>query len=528
MPRGWRADRVDSSRDASVAAMPPAPQPAPTGAMPSEMPECWICRDAASPEPLVRPCRCRGSMAGVHASCVEAWVHSHRLATEDPPCCPVCRMPYNGVEHRPGAKVLAGSLARVFLRQALLSAVEALRFTLLGVVLVQYGPVGVGEEGLPVDIRLASPRWIFARHGTAASRLRLRCLANVALGVFLVHKLAVLTAPVPRSRAMQRLLATDDHWALARHIAELGASIVLLGARCLSGELPSAYLAPVLVTVAVPALQLLVPCITAVSLEEVSQFLACLACAPVRCVVEMLFLARRAWRHRRRLSNLLDGSAHLILALLAGVLCSVCRSRRRVTHFLGLHASFLAFGIFERLAVRRLRWRPGSAWWCAALVAVEATSLALQRRWLKLLLLLVAIRSLQRAVASPVVHPIFHGQLWWCALIVVQDLASLIIWELQGGPPRATGGDDAVIVSWLTLLVGLACAVNWGRCVRTYAALQRRNARFVLCTNAGSPSAAGAAANDAGLLASASGVARPSTGGSGGDHDPNTAEGDIV
>ena len=29
-------------------------------------------------EPLVQPCQCRGSMGGVHASCVEAWVEYHR------------------------------------------------------------------------------------------------------------------------------------------------------------------------------------------------------------------------------------------------------------------------------------------------------------------------------------------------------------------------------------------------------------------------------------------------------------------
>eukprot|EP00435_Cladocopium_sp_Y103_P002623 s2496_g1.t1 len=28
---------------------------------------CWICRDPDRQEPLVAPCRCRGSMRGVHA-----------------------------------------------------------------------------------------------------------------------------------------------------------------------------------------------------------------------------------------------------------------------------------------------------------------------------------------------------------------------------------------------------------------------------------------------------------------------------
>ena len=36
-----------------------------------EQGECWICCDATSTEPLIQPCACRGSMSGVHASCVE-------------------------------------------------------------------------------------------------------------------------------------------------------------------------------------------------------------------------------------------------------------------------------------------------------------------------------------------------------------------------------------------------------------------------------------------------------------------------
>ena len=61
----------------------------------TELLECWICRDAGTSEPLVRPCRCRGSMGGVHASCVEAWIHrtAGTRASDEAPACPVCRTP---------------------------------------------------------------------------------------------------------------------------------------------------------------------------------------------------------------------------------------------------------------------------------------------------------------------------------------------------------------------------------------------------------------------------------------------------
>ena len=59
--------------------------------------ECWICRDVTD-EPLIQPCRCRGSMSGVHASCVEEWIRSHRRTARDdaPPRCSVCHQPYQG------------------------------------------------------------------------------------------------------------------------------------------------------------------------------------------------------------------------------------------------------------------------------------------------------------------------------------------------------------------------------------------------------------------------------------------------
>lgn len=59
--------------------------------------ECWICRDVTD-EPLIQPCRCRGSMSGVHASCVEEWIRSHRRTARDdaPPRCSVCHHPFQG------------------------------------------------------------------------------------------------------------------------------------------------------------------------------------------------------------------------------------------------------------------------------------------------------------------------------------------------------------------------------------------------------------------------------------------------
>ena len=83
-----------SSRDLE-AAVPDSDEPT----------ECWICRDTTD-EPLIQPCLCRGSMSGVHASCVEEWIRHHRrTATNDaPPMCSVCHQPYHGSERIPGVR----------------------------------------------------------------------------------------------------------------------------------------------------------------------------------------------------------------------------------------------------------------------------------------------------------------------------------------------------------------------------------------------------------------------------------------
>ena len=74
-------------------------------AVDDEPTECWICRDTTD-EPLIQPCLCRGSMSGVHASCVEEWIRHHRrTATNDaPPMCSVCHQPYHGSERIPGVR----------------------------------------------------------------------------------------------------------------------------------------------------------------------------------------------------------------------------------------------------------------------------------------------------------------------------------------------------------------------------------------------------------------------------------------
>jgi len=412
----------------------------------------------------VTPCRCRGSMAGVHASCVEAWVRCHRQDAQfEPPHCPVCKMEYGGSEQRPGLRALAVQLSKSLARQLLRTASEAVRFVLLATLLVQYCPEDNDDE--------------------EAEPPALKVLVAVALAAFLLHKFAVLSVSLPPMRAppagrLARCFFTADLWCTARHVAESLAVVVLLGARCAYGELPLAYYLPVAAGALAPFALLLLWYSVGACVKEVALFAVFLFCAPVLAVVEV---GRLAWRHRHRLVNPLDGPLHIALGMLAVILCLGCRSLQPATVLFTAHATLLALGLLERLALRRLPWRSGRAWWCAVLVAVEATNLALGRWWLTLLLLLVALRSLQRAAARPRPEGIFNGPLWWCTLLVIAEATSLGLREVRGGPPARAAAAGRAAVLWLGLISGLACTVNWRRGLRLYRGWQRQHATFVLC-----------------------------------------------
>merc|ERR1719464_2263699 len=101
----------------------------------------------------------------------------------------------------------------------------------------------------------------------------------------------------------------------------------------------------------------------------------------------------------------------------------------------------------------------------AVLIATEAISLALERWWLTLLLLLAALRCLQRAANQPTQDRVFQGPLWWCTLLVPTEAASLGLRELRG-PPAEAAVPDLLAFAWIGLLIGLASSVNWRRCTR--------------------------------------------------------------
>eukprot|EP00435_Cladocopium_sp_Y103_P005494 s2668_g1.t2 len=414
-------------------------------------------RRRAVEEPLVQPCRCRGSMGGVHASCVEAWVEYHRRSTfqgAEAPCCPVCRYPYGGRNMAPGPKVLFRHLTRCFGQQLLLTLSEALRFAILGTLLVH-----------------------FCRRPTVASPLETNdwrhWLRRPAAEPPELHTLAVLLISLPPHRApphrrMLQRLFTSDTWRLARHVAELLATVLLLGCRCFYGDLPFACFLPVGLLAILPICQLALWYRPTDWCRE-----GALMSAPLLLALE---LGQLAWQCRYRFFNVRDGPMHLLIALIA---CPLALLRSSLKPALML---FMAHSAAGALASRD--WRPGNTWFYAVM---EAFSLAVEQKWITLLLLLLALRALQRAAVDPpppmprngIGSLLLQGPMWWCSLLVIGEASGLLLREL--GPVRDGARQVSVAsLAWLVLLLLLACSVNWSRCCSDYRRWQRRNTTFVL------------------------------------------------
>eukprot|EP00927_Polykrikos_kofoidii_P042696 TRINITY_DN36748_c0_g1_i1.p1 TRINITY_DN36748_c0_g1~~TRINITY_DN36748_c0_g1_i1.p1 ORF type:complete len:545 (+),score=59.06 TRINITY_DN36748_c0_g1_i1:221-1636(+) len=457
-------------------------------------------------------------MAGVHASCVEAWVQRHRLLQDassyTPPRCPVCNDRYGGTERRPGLKAFLRRLAAGCARQVALALSEAVRFAILGAILVEYSVSADSRSGVMGPL---SHRWeayhamkrshCFGRGGlsdhhdgnkvmTAADSGRIALqsafpsfVASVGLGMFLVHKVLVLLASLPTGRLppQRRLLRrafTADSWCIARHVAELLATVVVLGLRCFHGVLTVRQFAPVLAIALVPTMLLASHFPASDCFREVALFVLFMVSSPLLLAKHLLHLVRT---HRRLLANPLHGAAHLVVASLVLLVSIVFQTRRFAMVCFLAHGTFLFVGLTERVVVRRLHWRPGPCWWCAVLVAVEVVSVTLDRRWITLLLLLAASRGLQRAAAHPEPREdLVHGITSGCTLLVLAEFASLLVKEARGAPERKVLVGVAAC-AWLCLIVALACAVNSKSCIRWYRVWQRRHATFVLLASGSSP-----------------------------------------
>mmetsp|Transcript_124778 Transcript_124778/g.216389 ORF Transcript_124778/g.216389 Transcript_124778/m.216389 type:complete len:712 (-) Transcript_124778:48-2183(-) len=306
--------------------------------------ECWICRDNTLPEPLIQPCACRGSMSGVHASCVEQWIRHHRrnAVNDERPRCSVCHQELNGYEQRPGLHLFVRHLCYDAMQQLLRTAV-------LVVLLIGYQSAAAGPEGgmpLPMIVRV----------------ILIVCFSIVA-----VHKVVVLTVslplhrPPPRRPYLRRFFVSD-YRSLAMHIAEAFAAIAILAFWCLFGSLDWPFFLPCAVAAAVPFLKM---CFRTPSLACLKRsVLLVLTCFFAPFVVTWALLTF-LYRHPQRVLHPLDAGWHIGVAIAAVPLCLAYESNVPVITLWGVHSVLVALGLIEIFLVKRWQWREGTLWWCA-------------------------------------------------------------------------------------------------------------------------------------------------------------------
>lgn len=310
--------------------------------------ECWICRDTTSREPLIQPCACRGSMSGVHASCVEQWIRHHRqnAVNDAVPRCSVCHETYCGSEARPGVGGFVCHLcydgAKSFLRSMVL-------VTLL------MGYMACADDG----------------HDGNGPPVALRIITVSVFGLVTLHKVLILAVSLPAHRPPPdnmcvRRFFISDMQQIAMHVAEAFAAFVVLSMWWLLKWLPFSYFLPVVFAALVPTFKIL--CLRQPSL-------ACLkSCAKGLCLIILtpvllpVFVIRLVWMHRHPL----DGGPHLAVAVATVPMVLLCDSNVPVVILWGVHSTVAIAGLFEQLLVKRWQWKTGVCWWLALQFTVLA------------------------------------------------------------------------------------------------------------------------------------------------------------
>lgn len=314
------------------------------------VPECWICREDGSIEPLIQPCACSGSMSGVHASCVERWIRTHRANAQsnEVPHCSVCGEPYAGSERRPGPVGFAQHLCVDFAQQACRSVV------LVGLLVMYWAAaqpdivVATWQPGIPV-----------------------RVLLLLISGSFFSYKAMVLVVSLPRGHPRPqnclRIFHIADFRMLAVHIAEAMATVVIAALWCAYGQLPYYYFLPLCLIVVLPLINILLrhegtPC----SMRAVMVVIF-IVTSPLAVLVH---IGKLLWRDPKRLIDPFDGLVHVLVPLIAIPLCWFCESTIPVVVLWGMHSLVLFISVIEKRVIKRMHWKEGRIWWIAMQLSV--------------------------------------------------------------------------------------------------------------------------------------------------------------
>eukprot|EP00927_Polykrikos_kofoidii_P048104 TRINITY_DN42331_c0_g1_i1.p1 TRINITY_DN42331_c0_g1~~TRINITY_DN42331_c0_g1_i1.p1 ORF type:complete len:733 (-),score=55.51 TRINITY_DN42331_c0_g1_i1:94-2199(-) len=350
----------------------------------AEPTECWICRDDTSLEPLVYPCACRGSMSGVHASCVEEWIRAHTrtAVNDDPPRCGVCQQPYHGDEQRPGAWELLRQWATATINY--LPSLVCLLFRL--VLFLCY--LSVTEKTGDANILAISE----------PVPLIPRVLIISAFLAVMAYKTTLLTVSLPlhrerpRNRFAQHFFVPDFQ-AFILHVYEVLWAVTISVCEMLKGSLPFLYFLPVSLMILIPCAKIIVAwrmdgrcglrqCLKITVAVLMSPILVLCLCVGLPCLM--------MWRYRKHLVHPLAAGPHIVIIVTTYVLSFECQSNVPIVAVQAVHTVFSALGLIEFFFVKRWHWYTGIVW----LVALEFL-------WLHVYFMLIGYFIFPSGIGSP-------------------------------------------------------------------------------------------------------------------------------
>jgi len=299
--------------------------------------ECWICR-AVGDEPLTKPCACRGSMTGVHASCVETWIQHHRrhTGTDEVPCCSVCKQPYRGEDLRPGLLEFVKRSVASLLKQALRSmfVVASLFFYWIA----------------------TQPHFV----------LWLRVLTGTLSVPCFVYNTLVLTVSLHGQQPTGCLSCfyLDDFRVVIVVFAEGAAMIVIALSWFMFGSMHYGFLIPV-------ALVLVVPLLVSLTRVRPWSFTCATIVTVVSCPMRVAVLIMiHVWNNPWRLVDPFDGVAHLCVPVTAIIFSWALASNIALVILLSNHSAIIVVCIMERAVWKRAKWKDGPIWWFLLQLAV--------------------------------------------------------------------------------------------------------------------------------------------------------------
>jgi len=409
------ADQASSGAEAEAPIAVSVAEPEPS----VEDMQCWICLQNTQ-EPLIHPCACRGSMSGVHRSCVEEWIRSRRIHARNDahPRCSVCHQEYVGSETRPGVCH--------FVRYTCFESVSRiLRWLLLVIVLCCYQAAAGTDKDLHISMTT-------------------RVVVIAVFAVVSVHKVVILMVslppgqPPPEHRLLRRFYIDDTDptrrlTKLSLHISEVTTSIAVMAMWTATKALPIAYFLP-------PA----TACFLLIAKLCLSRSPTC--CCLVKVVAFVLFspilllvgLVKLIRNYPRQsfdvLIHPLGPGPHSGVAIAAGTIALACDSNLPLLVLLGVHASFLSAACVERLLVRRVNWKACRFW----------------------------VLPLQLTVLS----------CYTCNLCVFP--AGI------GNGEQSTFIVLGSTSAWLLLILAFTVSINWEACVRVFRTWQNQHGVFTL------------------------------------------------